>query len=184
LISNPLIILLGVLMAAGSEDKGWLWNPLLWQGINLAIFLVFLVYVLRKKLNIGKVFDDRAATIVKELDRARREKEEAEERLKEVEARLSLLDQEVAEMKAEAEAEAQREAERIKQSGQADAEKIRQFAQREIDGSMKAALNELRAFVADKSVELAEGIIRREISPQDNSRLLSKYVDELSEVNK
>ena len=49
---------------------------------------------------------------------------------------------------------------------------------------MKAARTELRAFVAENSVQMAENIIRREIRPEDNTRMLNKYIDELSEVSK
>jgi ATP synthase F0 subunit b len=152
--------------------------------INLSIFILVLIYILRNKIRIGEVFNNRAATIVKELEQAKRDKQEAEARLGEVEARLGRLDQEVAGIRAEAERESQREAERVSQVAAADAEKIRLAARREIEGAMKAARTELRAFVAEQSVALAEGIIRREIRPEDNTRMLNKYVDDLREVNK
>jgi ATP synthase F0 subunit b len=152
--------------------------------INLLIFVLILVYVLRNKIHIGQVFDDRAAAIRRELEQARHDKQEAEQRLAEVEARLAGLDQEVAEIRAEADREAEREAERIRQAAAADAEKIRQMAQREIEGAMKSARSELRAFVAEHSVEMAENIIRREIRPEDDKRMLSEYLDDLREVNR
>ena len=174
-----------LLLAEGAESSGGLLkNPMLWRVINLLVFLLVLVYLLRNKIGIGKVFDDRAATITRELEEARREKNEALERLSEVEARLSRLDQEVSEIGREAEREAEREADRVRQAAQADAEKIRQTAGREIEGAMKAARTELRAFVADHAVDMAESIIRREIRPEDNSRMLNKYLDELREVNR
>ncbi|HEX5736073.1 MAG TPA: F0F1 ATP synthase subunit B [Blastocatellia bacterium] len=174
-----------LLLAEGAESSGGLLkNPMLWRVINLLVFVLVLVYLLRNKIGIGKVFDDRAATITRELEEARKEKKEALERLSEVEARLSRLDQEVSEIGHEAEREAAREAERVRQAAQADAEKIRQMAGREIEGAMKAARTELRAFVADHAVDMAESIIRREIRPDDNSRLLNKYLDELREVNR
>src|SRR5581483_9685200 len=113
-----------------------------------------------------------------ELEQARHDKEEAQQRLAEVETRFKRLDEEVAQIRAEAEREAAREAERIRQAATADAEKIRQTARREIDGAMKAARGELRAFVAEQSVALAETIIRRDIRPEDDRRLLSRYMDE------
>ncbi|HWP43236.1 MAG TPA: hypothetical protein VNO14_08390, partial [Blastocatellia bacterium] len=97
---------------------------------------------------------------------------------------LARLDQEVAEIRAEAEREAQREAERIRQAAAADAEKIRQMAQREIEGALKAARSELHAFVAEHSVEMAETIIWREIRPEDDKRMLTEYLDNLREVNR
>jgi ATP synthase F0 subunit b len=135
-------------------------------------------------VRIGQVFDNRAASIVKQLEQARHDKQEAEARLAELEARLGRLDQEVSDIRAEAERESAREAERIRQAAAADAEKIRQSAQREIEGAMKSARNELQAFVAEQSVTLAEGIIRREIRPEDNTRMLNEFIDDLSEVSR
>jgi F-type H+-transporting ATPase subunit b len=173
-----------LLLAAEQAEATGLWtNPTLWRVINLLIFVVILVYVLRKKVRIGQVFDDRAASIVKELEQAKRDKQEAQERLAELEARLAGLDQELAQIRAEGERESAREAERISQSAGADAEKIRQTAHREIEGAMKAARNELQAFVADQSVALAESIIRREIQPDDRTRMVNRFIDDLSGVS-
>jgi F-type H+-transporting ATPase subunit b len=152
--------------------------------INLLVFVIFLIYILRSKVRIGQVFDNRAASIVNELEQAKRDKQESQQRLAELEARLGRLDQEVADIRAEAERESAHEAERIHQTAAADAEKIKQTAQREIEGAMKAAKGELRAFVADQSVALAEGMIRREIRAEDNTRMVNKFIDDLSEVSK
>lgn len=159
-------------------------NQLLWQTFNFIVFVAIMIYVLRKKLGIGKVFDDRAATIRKELDKAKIEKEEAERKLAEVEARLGKLDEEVAQLRAEAELEADREAARIREAAALEAEKIKLMTAREIEGAMKEARAELRAFVADNSVAMAEAIIKRELKPEDNSKMLNKYVEELREVAK
>jgi F-type H+-transporting ATPase subunit b len=174
------------LLLAGqtAEGGGFLQNTTLWRVINLLIFVVILVYLLRNKIRIGQVFNDRAASIVKELEKAKREKQEAEQKLAELEARLGRLDQEIAEIRAQSERESKAEAERISQSAQVDAEKIGQTAQREIEGAMRAARSELREFVAEHSVKLAEEIIRREIRPEDNSRMFTKFVDDLREVNR
>jgi F-type H+-transporting ATPase subunit b len=171
------------LAAEQAEATGFL-NPNLWRVINLLVFVIFLFYILRSKVRIGQVFNNRAASIVKELEQAKRDKQESQQRLAELEARLARLDQEVADIRSEAERESADEAERIHQTAAADAEKIKQTAQREIEGAMKAAKGELRAFVADQSVALAEGMIRREIRTEDNTRMVNKFIDDLSEVSK
>jgi F-type H+-transporting ATPase subunit b len=167
-----------------ADSGGLLTDPAVWRVINLLIFVLIMVWVLRSKVRIGEVFSRRAASIVKELEQARREKEEAQQKLAELETRLSRLDQEVADIRVEAEREAVREAERIRQGAQADAEKIRQTAQREIEGAVKAARTELRAFVAEQSVAMAESMIRGEMRPEDNARMLNKYLEDLGEVRK
>lgn len=172
------------LAAEQAEATGFWQDPKIWKVLNLLVFVIFLIYILRNKIRIGQVFNDRAASIVKELEQAKREKQESQERLAELEARLSRLDQEVADIREQAERESAREADRIRQTATADAEKIKQTAQREIDGAMKAATGELRAFVAEQSVALAEGIIRREIKTEDNTRMVNRFIDDLSEVSK
>lgn len=173
-----------LLMAAEQAEASGLLNPSLWRVINLLVFVIILVYILRNKIGIGQFFDNRADSIAKQLEQATRDKREAQARLSELEARLGRLDQEAAEIRSEAERESAREAERIRQAAEVDAEKIRQAAQREIEGAVKAAKVELRAFVAEHSVALAEGIITREIRPDDNTAMLNRFVDNLSEVRK
>jgi F-type H+-transporting ATPase subunit b len=165
-------------------EGSFLMNQGLWQVINFIVFVAIMIYILRNKIGIGKVFDDRAVAIRKELDKAKIEKEEAERKLAEVEARMSRLDEEVAQMRAEADLEAEREATRIREAATLEAEKIKLMTAREIEGAMKEARAELRAFVADNSVAMAEAIIRRELKPEDNSKILNKYVEELRGVAK
>ncbi len=179
LLMTPALLFL----AENTEQLEW-WRQPWWRIPNLIIFIAVLIYILVKKVRIGEVFDNRAAAILKELEQARRDKEEAQRRLAEVEARFKRLDQEIAQIRADSEQEAAREAERIRQAAEADAEKIRQTARREIDGAMKAARTELRVFVAEQSVGLAETIIRSDIRPDDNKRMLNRYIDELSEVSR
>jgi F-type H+-transporting ATPase subunit b len=184
-LTIDLFIRPALLFVAEAAEQNDIWhNFTLWRVINLLVFVIILVYVLRSKVRVGQVFDTRAASIVKELEQAKRDKQESQERLKELEARLGKLDQEIADIRAEAQRESAREAERIRQIAIADAEKIRQTAQREIEGAMKAARGELRAFVADQSVALAEGMIRREIRSDDETRMVNKFIDDLSEVAK
>jgi F-type H+-transporting ATPase subunit b len=183
-LTIDLFIRPALFLAAEQAEATGFWNPNLWRVINLLVFVIFLIYILRSKVRIGQVFDNRAASIIKELEQAKRDKQESQQRLAELEARLGRLDQEVADIRAEAERESAHEAERIRQTAAADAEKIRQTAQREIEGAMKAAKGDLRAFVADQSVALAEGMIRREIRTEDNTRMVNKFIDDLSEVSK
>jgi F-type H+-transporting ATPase subunit b len=155
-------------------------NPLIPRTVNLLIFLAVMFFILRKPLT--QAFQNRRGEIIEELKRAKAEKEEAEKRLREIDARLARLDEEVAEIRANAEREAKAEFERLIKQAQDEAERIKAMAEREIEGASKAAHLQLKEFVAAKSVELAENMIRKEIKPEDDDRLITNFARELEEV--
>lgn len=155
------------------------WIP---RAVNLAIFLAFLYFVLRKPM--ASYFDTRTKEIKEGLERAQREKAEAEAKLAEVEQRIANLEQEGARIQAEAADEAAAEHERIRARAREEAEKIAQAAEREIGGALKLARADLQKFVAEKAIELAEATIRAEMSDADRERLLADYAGQLTEVKK
>src|SRR5688572_28843086 len=91
-----------VLLAAGEGGGASIpeWVP---KAFNLALVLGFLYMVIRKPL--AAFFETRRAAIIAELEKAKRDKEAAEARLAEVDARISRLAAEQVEIRAEAERE-------------------------------------------------------------------------------
>jgi F-type H+-transporting ATPase subunit b len=151
-------------------------NPLLARTINVAVFFGILYLLLRKPVR--QFFTDRFQHIRARLERAAREKEEAQTRLKAIEARLAQLDSEVVRIKETARQEAAAETERLNAQTQAEAEKIRDTARREIEAAKQVALVELRQFTATNAVTRAEQIIRRELTPADDAALLQRASSE------
>lgn len=167
---------------AGGESPPW-WNiPSFeaWRWLNLLIFVGLFIYILRKP--VSQAMRARREGIRRDLMRAQEERNAALEKLTEVEARLAKLDAEVASVREQSEREAAEERERIKRSTEEEAEKLRAQAQREIESAGKAARQELREFAAEQSVRLAEEMIRRDIKPEDDARLVSLRVEELGGV--
>jgi len=165
-------------LAAGGGDS---WGILLTVGrfFNLALVIGVLVYVARKPL--ANFFASRSENIRQQLAEAQAARREAEGKLAEIESRMSRLDEELQEMKAAAEREAQAEYRRVLDDAQRDADKIIERARREIDGITRTAQMELKAHVADLSVQLAEETIRREISEEDKGRIFSRFVTRLGD---
>lgn len=154
--------------------------PLPIRSVNLAIFLIVLFFLLRKP--VANAFEERRVSIKRELSKAKFEKEAAEAKLRELEGRLSRLDQEIAELKAQAEKEAAAEYARIVKQTEEDAARLHTIAKREIEGAAKAAQIELKDYAATKAVELAEEMIRKEIKPADDARLIADFAQELEGV--
>ncbi len=156
-------------------------SPAVAKLVNLIIFLGILFYLIRKPAK--EFFATRLAQVRATLQQAAKEKEAATAKMAELDTRLSRLDSELAEIKSQAQREAAAERERLQAEAVRDAEKIRATAQREIEAAKQIALTELRDFAATKSVDLAEQIIRRELNPEDDARLLKRMSEEMSKVS-
>lgn len=173
---------LSVLLMAFEGESSWLDYPgfELWKFFNLALFIAG-VFILHRVFGrpISEGLRARRESIKAELIRARQERDEALKQLAEVEARLSNLDSEVEAIRQRSKSEAEAERERIKQATEVELAKLRESARREIEGAGKAAITELRQFASRQSVQLAEELIRREIRPEDEERLIRLRVEGL-----
>ena len=150
-----------------------------WKFVNLAVFVGVIIYILTRKVNLGEAFRTRRENIKQELARAQQERDAAVAKLKEVEERLARLDAEVAEIQARSKREAAEERERIARSTETEIAKLGEQAQREIESAGKTAKHELRRYTAEQSVRLAEEMIRREMKPEDDARLIDRNISEL-----
>jgi F0F1-type ATP synthase membrane subunit b/b' len=173
-VPAPLIEFHPLLIAEGGLHPG------IPKAINLAIFITVLYLLLRKPAR--EFFARRFASVREMLEKAAREKKEAEAKMAEIDARLNHLDAEVAGIKAQAEREAAAERARMETEAKKDIERIRLSAQREIESAKQVAMADLRDFAAVKAVDLAEQMIRRELTPEDDAKLLQRVGDELSKV--
>jgi F-type H+-transporting ATPase subunit b len=178
------LIVNNYLLAADPGGTPW-WNYPgfeVWRYFNLFLFIGALVYILRRP--IGEALRTRREGIRRDLMRAQEERNAALAKLEEVDARLAQLDAEVAAIREQAQREAAAEHERIARSTEDEARKLREQAQREIENAGKAARADLRRYAAEQSVRLAEEMIRREMRPEDDARLMQGYVEDLGGIRR
>jgi F-type H+-transporting ATPase subunit b len=148
--------------------------------VNLVLFLTILYLLVRKPAR--EFFRQRLANVRETLDHAAREKKHATEKMAELDARLNRLDADLREISAQSDRDAAAERARMDAEIKSDIEKIRQTAVREVDAAKQVALVDLRAFAATKAVDLAEQMIRREMTPADDAKLVARVGEELSKV--
>ena len=157
----------------------------LWKFADLVIFILVAVYLHHRfGRPIREALRARSEGIKQELLRAREERDQALAKLGEVESRFANLDAEVTKVKEKAQAEAEAENQRIAAATAEEITKIREQAKREIESAGKAARHELRRFAAEESVRLAEGLLEREIKPEDDVRLTGLSVEELGRARR
>lgn len=173
----PVVVILTTFMAAFA-GQGWQeYVPVIAKVINLLLFVGLLVYVLRQP--VVQAFRARREGIRRELMEAQEERNAALAKLEEVEGRLARLDSEVEAIRTQAQKEAAEERARIERSTEEEIRKVREQARREIESAGKAARQELRRQAAEQSVRLAEEMIRRDLRPEDDARLMGEYVEGL-----
>jgi F0F1-type ATP synthase membrane subunit b/b' len=163
--------LLLLLLAEG--DPPWWDYPgfELWKFLNLGIFTVLAIIVLRY-VGVPEKLRARKLAIGKALVKAQQERDAALKQLAEVEERLLGLDAEVAAIRERARIEAEAESDRLRRATDAELAKLRESAQREVTAASKNAAAELRRFASSESVRQAEQIILSEINESDDERLL------------
>lgn len=177
-ISNVLFALAG-----GGETHWWDYPGFeLWKFVNLGIFVLLLVYILTRKAKLGEAFKARRDNIRSELARAQQERDAALAKLKEVEERLARLDGEIGGIREQSRREVAEENARIARATETEIARLGEQAQREIERAGKTARHELRRYTAEQSVRLAEELIRREMKPEDDARLITRNIDELGGV--
>jgi F0F1-type ATP synthase membrane subunit b/b' len=150
----------------------------LWKFVNLALFVGLMVYVLMKA-DVRGAFRARGESIKAELEKARTERDAALAKLKEVEERLAGLTDQISSIGQRSKTEVEQERERIAQSTQEEIAKLTVQAQREIENAGKVAKNDLKNFAAEQSIRMAEELIRRDIRPEDDARLMMHNVEEM-----
>ena len=144
-------------------------------GFNFAVVFGTIAVMLRKKL--PGYFTGRTSTIQKGIEEARRASEDARQRLTEVEGRLSRLDTEIASMRREADENARAEEQRILAAGEEERRRIVASSEQEIEMTANAARRELKSYVSELAIELAEKKIR--VSKDTDEALVRSFTAQM-----
>ena len=127
---------------------------------------------------VPKAMRDRSTRIQRQLVEARTATEEANTRLSAVEGRLSRLDGQIANMRAEAEAAAEREAQRQQKNVEEEKSKILAAAEAEIGAATALARREIQQHAAELAIEHAARKLT--ISAETDRALIGNFARQLS----
>jgi F-type H+-transporting ATPase subunit b len=172
---------LAMILSEGGEPHFWNYPGFeLWKFLNLAVFIIAAL-ILHRKFGkpVSQALKSRKERIKNELQRAREERDQALQQLAEVETRVKGLEKEIAAIRERSVEEAESEAARIRAATETELGRLRESAQREIESASKAAATELRRYASEQSIHLAEDVLRREMGPEDDARLLKLRVEGL-----
>jgi len=166
----------------GGGDSAQLMNLLL-RTVNFAILAGGLVWVARK-FKLLPMLSGSVEAVRKSLDEAEVAEREARARLAEAEAKMSRLNEEVAQILATARAEAQREKDAILSEAGREVEKIRRETRVAMEQELKRVQEELSNEMAASVVRIAGEILRRDIGEEDQKRFVRDYLSQLEGMNR
>ena len=148
---------------------------------TLVIFV--LVVVVLGKFAWGPLLNalqQREQFIRNSLQEAKDDREAAEARLREYETRLQEATNEATQIVEEGRQDAERAKARIEETARTEADKMLERARREIDLARQSAIKDLYATSAELATDIAEKVLKRELSSQDHERLIQESIEELN----
>jgi F-type H+-transporting ATPase subunit b len=153
-------------------------DPEFWVGVGTLIFIAILLW---KKVPamLAHSLDARAAAIAKELEDARRLREEAEALLNQYQRKRAEADKEAATIVTEAKAEAERYAAEARAQIKAQVERRAKQAEEKIAQAEAQAVAEVRALAADAAVAAAEKLIAGRLDDRRAADLIKRSLEEI-----
>jgi F-type H+-transporting ATPase subunit b len=187
LVSLASLLLPAILLASegGAEGhSGWftpIWGvpAVVWQFINLAIVIGLFYYLLRVRL--PNAFKQKSIEIENALDKAKKEKQESLEKLKELEEKMAHLEEEVLKIELEAKESADREKARLTDNAKESAEWLRKEADEEFKRREMEAERRLKTIVVEEALKIARETVRENLGAEDEEKLFSRFSEELKE---
>lgn len=124
--------------------------------------------------------DERAEKIKSEITSAEEARARADAALKEYEKSLAEARAESQRMLDETKAQQARYAAELRQQAEAEAQQLKRSAMDQIEAAKRAALSEIYAETAALATRVAERILQREVSEEDQRRLIDESVSEFT----
>ena len=161
-----------------ATDVPLLESPEFWVAMAFVAFILILVYY-RVPGMLGRALDSRAEAIRKELDEARKLREEAQALLSDYQRRTANAEAEAAEIIERAEIDAKRLAAEAQAALKESLERRTRMAEEKIARAEAQAVSEVRAAAVDRSIAAAEKILREKTAGADGERLVKSAIDAL-----
>ena len=147
------------------------------------VIIFVLVLVVLGKYAWGPILTNlqaRESFILESLEKAKKEREEAEARLRAYEEKLASARAEASAIVDEGRRDADAVKRRIEEQTRHESDQMIARARREIQIATDTATKELYTLSARLATEMASRIVRKELTPQDHERLIAESIDALN----
>lgn len=148
-----------------------------WRIVTFVILVVGFLILWKKVISVQ--LDKRAGDIKKAIEDANAAKAAAERKADEYRQKLADLEQKIAEITGQLRKEGEAEKDRILREAEDAVKKFKDQAKLTAEQEIKKARVEIQAEVAELAVRMAEDMLKKEIKPEDQERLIKGSVERL-----
>jgi F-type H+-transporting ATPase subunit b len=182
LSSVPLIVLSSIAYASGGEGghEGSKWFDFFWKTLDFVILVGFLYWLLAAKIK--DFFVGRRQDIKDSLTKTAEQKAEAENKFREYSEKIDKASAEIDGIFEMIKAQGIVEKQKIIEDAEKAAKKMKEDAEMRTAQELKKASDQLRAEAVLLSVQMAEEILKRNITEQDHEVMVKEYMEKV--VNK
>lgn len=186
IISLLLIGLFSGVVFASAEGghpvaSGVLLKDFLYRVLNFGIVVAILAYFLIKPIK--KTFAGRREEIEKNLAEAQSIKDAAEAKFAEYDRKLAQATEEISEISAAIRREGELEKQKIIENAKAMAIKIEQDAENAAEIEVAKARTELQREAVQLAVGVAEELLKKNFTKDDDTRLIDEYMQKVGELH-
>jgi F-type H+-transporting ATPase subunit b len=184
LLLAVLVLVPAFAIAAGGDghaDSGVILKDFLYRCLSFALMVALLVYFVTKPIRKG--LKDRTEEIAKTLADAQAAKEAAEAKHREYSEKLAKATEEIAVIADSIRREGELEREKILVAAKDLAVKIEQEADNKAASVVARARIELREEAARLAVELAGDMLKKQVTADDQKRLVDEYMQKVGEIH-
>ena len=165
----------------GHADSGAVLKDFIYRCFNFALMAGLLAYFVTKPIRKG--LKGRTAEIEKTLADAEAAKAAAEAKHKEYSEKLAKATEEIAGITEAIRREGEVERDKIIAAAKDMADKIEREADNKAAGVVAKARIELREEASRLAVELAEDMLKKQVSADDQKRLVEEYMQKMGELH-
>ena len=165
----------------GHADSGAVLKDFIYRCFNFALMAGLLAYFVTKPIRKG--LKGRTAEIEKTLADAEAAKAAAEAKHKEYSDKLAKATEEIAGITEAIRREGELERDKIIAAAKDMADKIEREADNKAAGVVAKARIELREEASRLAVELAEDMLKKQVSADDQKRLVEEYMQKMGELH-
>jgi F-type H+-transporting ATPase subunit b len=167
------------LYAAGGSDGGSSLMDFVWKTLNVAV-LVAIIYKFARK-PVASALNSTAQSAKQLVDDARSAEEKITSELSGMRIQISVLEKDAVEMVASAKKDAENEKARIIEEGRQELVRMKEQARFTLEQERRKAEDVLRNWIAEESVRLAEGKLKKEMNQKHQAKLVKNYMNQLKQ---